>query len=147
MLSMIFEKIGVGGLISGVAGVIIVVGAIVLVNKVDTLTAENAQLHAAYDVTLKVNGQLAVQLKENQAALAIREKERVRLADETARLNAQLKEVYENDETARNWSVCPMPDSIFDRMFQAVMPATDTTSVAPGGLPTNSPGANVERTQ
>ncbi len=131
MISLILEKIGIKGILGSVACVIIMASLGYAVHKFESLVEENARLRATYETALQVNGQLSAQIKENQAALAIRETESARLREEAHRLNTELREVYKNDEKAFNWSVSGIPDGVLECVFQAVVPATDTPGIAP----------------
>jgi hypothetical protein len=138
VLAYLIEKIGIKGLLGGLAGFILLACFGMIWHENKSLSAENGRLLANYETAMAANGSLSAQLRENRAALEAREKERARLAEEAANLRAELKEVYKNDPKALDWSVALVPDAILERLFQAAVPAPGPGGHASGGLPPGS---------
>ena len=76
------------------------------------LEADNDALQFEADSLRRENLALHLELEANQAALTRREAERERLANENAALSAAIREVYVNDQAAKNWANTDCPDGI-----------------------------------
>ena len=92
-----------------ISSVMIILLMAIWLSKVES---DNDLLRLDYDNLSRVNLTQALELEASRAALASREAERERLANENAALVAAINEVYANDPAAKNWADALCPDGI-----------------------------------
>ena len=78
------------------------------------LRAEKDVLAIQVQTLARENAGLTAEVEANVKALARREAERARLAEEKAALETKLQEVYERDPEARAWADSPCPDGVIE---------------------------------
>jgi hypothetical protein len=100
-------------------GMALVTAAFCGVLYVKGLRADNARLRQAGQVSEAVIDRLEADLWANRKALAEREIESRRLADERQAAVAELEKVYSTDQEACDWSSGTVPSSVYDLLCQA----------------------------
>ena len=81
-----------------------------------SLQAERDRLALAAAAAQQQAASLSRELTLSWQALQAREAAQARLAEETANLKQQLKEVYDHDAEASDWARRPVPDAVLDRL-------------------------------
>lgn len=85
---------------------------------------------------------LARELERSYQAIADREAEKNRLSAEKEARQAEMCEVYNNDQSAKNWFIEPVPGRVLDRLCRPLPVPADPS--APGGLSPGCAGAPIK---
>lgn len=109
-----------------VAALILLAGVLALAamgrleSKLAAAESENGRLVSEL-LTAQVRADsLARQAELDRAALLEREKTVQELSEAKGRLDAQLREIYATDCEAAAWADAPVPDSVYQRLLQAL---------------------------
>ncbi len=102
------------GNLKALAALALLGGLLLGLGRMLMLSAENERLSARVADMERANQAMAYEIAANEAALARREDERRRLADESNQLKFKLGEVYEKDTLAADWADTACPDDVLE---------------------------------
>lgn len=80
------------------------------------LRERSVRLASELDLQRREAESLRLELRLQHQALAEREREKARLAEEKNALAEELEHYYENDGQARAWADTPCPDGVLERL-------------------------------
>ena len=80
------------------------------------LAAERAAWEEAHTALLRENLALSLEAEAGRKALARREAEARRLAEETETLREELNVLYASNPAARTWADTALPDDVYGRL-------------------------------
>jgi hypothetical protein len=97
---------------------LVAVGAVVGYFYIQGLQAENARLTEEASQDKAAISRLTADLVANQKALAQREADSAKLANETAQKKDTLEKLYKESEEACAWSAGVIPDEVYSQLCQ-----------------------------